>query len=71
MLYLAKANNKVEVVKDSALSTVFARQLMDSAVSQDDKLRLVHLSSCQTAVRSPADAFRGLAPRSSQPVFRP
>lgn len=63
VLYLAKVNNKVEVVKDSALSAMFARQLMDSAVSQDDKLRLVHLSSCQTAVRSPADAFRGLAPR--------
>src|SRR5439155_25654381 len=42
---------------------MLARQLMDTAIASDDKLRLVHLSSCQTAVRSPADAFRGLAPR--------
>jgi hypothetical protein len=63
VLYLARENNEVDVVKDSDLSAMFARQLMDGAISQDDKLRLVHLSSCQTAVRSPADAFRGLAPQ--------
>lgn len=63
VLYLAKDSNQVEVVKDADFSAMFARHLMDSAVSQDDKLRLVHLSSCQSAVRSPADAFRGLAPR--------
>ncbi|MCB0086965.1 MAG: CHAT domain-containing protein, partial [Caldilineaceae bacterium] len=40
-----------------------ARQLADADIQNDDKLRLVFLASCQTAARSPADAFRGLAPR--------
>ena len=60
VLYLAKENNQVEIVKDSALSSMFARQLMDNAVSQDDKLRLVHLSSCQTAGLTNAETANSL-----------
>jgi hypothetical protein len=42
---------------------MLSRQLMDAGAASDEKLRLVFLSSCKTAVRSPADAFGGLAPR--------
>ena len=42
---------------------MMARQLRDADAKQDDKLRLVHLSSCHTAARSPSDAFRGMAPK--------
>ena len=63
VLYLAREDNRVAVVKDSGLSAMFARQLRDTDIAQDDKLRLVHLSSCHTASRCPADAFRGLAPQ--------
>ncbi|MCX6629883.1 MAG: CHAT domain-containing protein [Candidatus Solibacter sp.] len=51
---------KVALVKDAAIAAMLGRQLADA--QSDDKLRLVYLSSCQTATRSPADAFRGLAP---------
>jgi hypothetical protein len=63
VLYLADENNRVVPAQDSAIASMLARQLMDAAIASDDKLRLVHLSSCQTAVRNPADAFRGLAPQ--------
>ena len=63
VLYLADENNSVALATDVAIGGMLARQLMDAGIAPDDKLRLVHLSSCQTAVRSPADAFRGLAPQ--------
>ena len=63
VLYLADDNNRVAPAKDSDISSMLARQLMDAVIAPDDKLRLIHLSSCQTAVRNPADAFRGLAPQ--------
>jgi hypothetical protein len=53
-------NDKVALIKDSEIGALLARHLADA--QSDDKLRLVYLSSCQTASRSPADAFRGLAP---------
>jgi hypothetical protein len=53
---------KVTPVPDRELAEMLARQLGDPGVKQDDKLRLVFLASCQTATRSPADAFRGMAP---------
>jgi CHAT domain-containing protein len=62
-LLLANDKNAVQPVTDADIAAMLARQLADSAVQNDDKLRLVFLSSCETAVRSPADAFRGLAPR--------
>jgi hypothetical protein len=62
-LYLADANNQVTPVSDEDIAGMLARQLADSGTSQENKLRLVFLASCQTATRSPADAFRGLAPR--------
>jgi hypothetical protein len=55
--------NKALPVKDTEIATMLGRQLIDAGAQSDDKLRLVYLSSCLTATRSPADAFRGLAPR--------
>jgi len=52
---------KVALVKDAEIAAMLGRQLVDTR--SDDKLRLVYFSSCQTATRSSADAFRGLAPR--------
>ena len=63
ILYLADQSNRVATVTDKQLNEMLARQLTDAAIAPDDQLRLVYLSSCQTAVRSPADAFLGLAPR--------
>jgi CHAT domain-containing protein len=62
VLYLADGENQVELVSDADLAAMLARQLADADVQRDDKLRLVFLASCQTAARSPADAFRGFAP---------
>ena len=62
VLYLANEENQVELVSDADLAAMLSRQLADTDVQRDDKLRLVFLASCQTAARSPADAFRGFAP---------
>jgi hypothetical protein len=61
-LYLADSENQVAVVPDADLADMLARQLAEPDLLRDDKLRLVFLAACQTATRSPADAFRGLAP---------
>ena len=63
VLYLADGQNQVTRVYDTEIAEMLARQLADADIQQDDKLRLVFLASCQTATRSPADAFRGLAPQ--------
>jgi hypothetical protein len=62
-LFLSNAQNKVLPVKDADIAAMLGRQLIDQDAQADDKLRLVYLSSCQTATRNPAEAFRGLAPR--------
>jgi hypothetical protein len=62
-LLMADEHNQVRLVKDSELAELLVRQLAATDVHNDDKLRLVFLASCQTATRSPADAFRGFAPR--------
>ncbi len=61
-LYLSDENNDVDLVHDNEIAELFARQMADIDADDDSRLRLVFLSSCQTANRSPADAFRGLAP---------
>lgn len=63
VLFLCDAQGKVLPVKDTEIAAMLGRQLIDQDAQADDKLRLVYLSSCQTATRNPADAFRGLAPR--------
>jgi hypothetical protein len=63
VLYLADEHNGLQLAKEGDISAMLARQLADLAVAQEDRLRLVYLSSCQTAVRDPGDAFRGLGPR--------
>ena len=62
-LLLADENNQVRPVWDGEIAGMLGRQLTDAGRQADDKLRLVFLSSCETATRSPADAFRGLAPK--------
>ncbi len=44
-------NDKVALAKDSEISAMLGRQLTDT--QSEDKLRLVYLSSCQTASRKP------------------
>lgn len=61
-LFLADEQNQVAVVGDAEFAEMLARQLADTDIRNEDKLRLVFLASCQTATRSSADAFRGLAP---------
>ncbi|MSP12769.1 MAG: CHAT domain-containing protein, partial [Chloroflexi bacterium] len=67
VLYIADADNRVQVVSDAEFAAMLDRQLSGTDLQQDDKLRLVFLASCQTATvpgtaGSPADAFRGFAP---------
>jgi hypothetical protein len=61
-LYLADQANQVAVVSDSDFAKMLAHQLANSDPQGEDRLRLVFLASCQSATRSSADAFRGLAP---------
>jgi hypothetical protein len=63
VLFLCDAQGKALAVKDTDIAAMLGRQLVDAGAQADDKLRLVYLSSCQTATRNPSDAFRGLAPR--------
>jgi formylglycine-generating enzyme required for sulfatase activity len=60
-LYLADGNNQVVRVHDDEIVAALRNRL--PAVPEKDRLRLVFLASCETATRSPADAFRGLAPK--------
>jgi hypothetical protein len=62
-LLLADEENQVALASDQSLAEMLARQLSNLEAQRDDKLRLVVLASCQSAARSPDDAFRGLAPR--------
>lgn len=54
LLFLADDDHRVATVTEDQLAAMLGHQ--------GDALRLVYLSSCQTAARSPADAFRGIAP---------
>jgi formylglycine-generating enzyme required for sulfatase activity len=60
-LYLADDHNRVMEVWDDDFAAMLARQLA-GVNAQQSGLQLVFLASCQTATRSPADAFRGFAP---------
>ncbi|MBK9053115.1 MAG: CHAT domain-containing protein [Chloroflexi bacterium] len=53
--YMADKENKVQPVNEDKFAEMMGRQVQ---VPQ-----LVFLTSCQTAVRNPADAFRGFAPK--------
>ncbi|MCB0194350.1 MAG: CHAT domain-containing protein [Anaerolineae bacterium] len=63
ILFLADEHNAVITVPDTEVAAMLARQLADTDTRREDKLRLVFLSSCQTATRSQSDAFHGLAPQ--------
>jgi tetratricopeptide (TPR) repeat protein len=55
LLFLADPANQVARVAEIEFAAMLARQRQ--------QLRLVFLASCQSASRSPADAFRGFAPQ--------
>ncbi len=68
-LYLADAENHVAVVPEDEFAAMLKRQLADGDTQSPDRgaqnserVRLVFLASCESASRSTADAFRGLAP---------
>lgn len=63
VLYLADDKNQVSLARAEDIAGMLGRQLADSDLLVDNRLRLVFLASCQTAKSSPADAFRGLAPQ--------
>ncbi|MDM8532484.1 SUMF1/EgtB/PvdO family nonheme iron enzyme [Anaerolineales bacterium HSG25] len=54
VLYWADSNNRVKLVRDSAMADMLARL--------EQKPHLVFFSTCQSASRSPAEAFQGFAP---------
>jgi hypothetical protein len=56
------ANSTTAFVSDVDLADMIANTLAGTA-SDDERLRLVFLESCQSASRDADDAFRGLAPR--------
>ncbi len=74
VLYLADESNQVRPVREQELAAMLARRLVDTDNAPNGsagnstgapgggRLRLVFLAACQSATRSPADAFRGLAP---------
>lgn len=63
VLYLANPANQVEPTIDEQFAQMLARQLAHTDSQNAAKVRLVFLAACQSAQQSPADAFRGLAPR--------
>lgn len=63
VLYMADAGNRVTRVSDADFAEMLGRLLAVTDAADEDRLRLVFLATCQSAARSPADAFRGLAPR--------
>ena len=63
VLYLADDENQVDLVAADRFAEMAGRQLADTEQLHEEKLRLVFLASCQTAKRSPRDAFLGLAPQ--------
>jgi formylglycine-generating enzyme required for sulfatase activity len=62
-LFLADENNDVKRVTETELAGMLGRQIAHAEATGKPDLRLVFLASCETAKRSDADAFRGMAPR--------
>lgn len=62
-LYLADEQNQAKPVRDEEFVAMLQRRLGGVDAVAQASLRLVYLSSCQSASRSQAQAFRGLAPQ--------
>jgi formylglycine-generating enzyme required for sulfatase activity len=60
-LYLADDSNQVRYVYEGEFAGALRNAFL--AAPGQNPLRLIFLASCETATRSPADAFRGLAPQ--------
>ena len=61
-LLLANDENRVLAVTDQDVMDTLSQQLDSTDIHDEDRLRMIFLASCETASRSSADAFRGLAP---------
>lgn len=62
-LWLATNDNLIDSLTDTQFATTLYGLLSESGIQDEDKLRLVFLASCESATRSSADAFRGVAPQ--------
>ncbi|MBP8000926.1 MAG: SUMF1/EgtB/PvdO family nonheme iron enzyme [Chloroflexi bacterium] len=62
-LYLADEQNRAKAVRGEEVVAMLTRLLGGVDAVASASLRLIYLSSCQTATTSPADVFRGLAPQ--------
>jgi hypothetical protein len=61
-LLLANEQNQVKRIGVADFKETLGRQLNTGDTQEDDQLRLVFLATCESAKRSSADAYRGLAP---------
>jgi hypothetical protein len=61
-LVMAGPDNQAQRVQDREIAAAFARCL-SAGQAAENSLRMVFLTACQSAQRSPAGAFRGLAPQ--------
>ena len=62
-LFLADDKNQVKLAADTDIADMLRHQIANTDANSDDKVRMVYLSSCQTATRDSFDAFHGLAPQ--------
>jgi hypothetical protein len=62
-LWLATEENRIEFSTDEEFAISLRELLGDVAIQDEDRLRLVFLASCESAKRSPADTFLGVAPQ--------
>ena len=60
VLYLADTSNSVTPAHSDKLAAMLPRQLADSTLDSEDKMRLVYLSSCQTASRTASRCIPGV-----------
>lgn len=62
LLLMADDENRAVLVEEQQIAGLLARLMGSGERAGAQQLRLVFLAACRSAVRSPADAFRGLAP---------
>jgi hypothetical protein len=62
-LWLATDDNLIGFLTDEDFARSLHELLGDATIQDEDRLRLVFLASCESAKRSPANTFRGVAPQ--------
>jgi hypothetical protein len=63
VILMANRNNQIRFVVDDEHAGMLARQDASTNGRDGANLRLVFLASCETATRSPKDAYRGFGPK--------